>query len=372
MSEKTSPLADYKKISVSLIATVLDEASSILALLKSYKQQIILAQEFIIVDAGSKDDTRTLVATFAKENPQLRIQLLDHHGSNRSQARNLAVSKAKGEYIAFCDAGCVLDSHWLSELLLEREQSGTEVVGGFFQGLSRNNFEAAVVPYFLQMPKKLSAANFVPTTRSLLIAKKVYEKLGGLNERLELSEDYEFMLRLKSRGISWSFAKDALVFWFPPQNLSGFLRKISGFAKSDIEAGIVRPKVLSIYARYALLCTAFFLAPLFGLFLLFVYLLWSIAKNYHNCSKSLSKKPHSAASLQISVKKSVFSPQVDSATIVEKYSHFYSKLQSFATKGTSWIGSQAWHYLPLLQLSSDVAIMTASLLALKNFRSRAF
>jgi len=56
--------------------------------------------------------------------------------------------------------------------------------------------------------------------------------------------------------------------------------------------------------------------------------------------ESLSEKSHSAASLQNSVKGSVFSPQVGSTTIVEKNSPFHSNPQSFAEKGTSRTGSK--------------------------------
>ena len=47
-----SQLTDYRKISVALIATVLNEQSNIADFLESYRNQSILAQEFIIVDAG--------------------------------------------------------------------------------------------------------------------------------------------------------------------------------------------------------------------------------------------------------------------------------------------------------------------------------
>lgn len=311
-----SSLTDYRKISVSLIATVFNEANNIKAFLESYKKQNIKASEFIIVDALSTDETASIIEEFINANPQLKIKLFKKE-SNRSVARNFAVSKAKGDYLAFTDAGCLLNKFWLEELLRELIESQKQVVGGFFQGIAKNNLEEAIVPYFLQLNKNVNEKNFTPTTRSLLIEKKLWQKLGGLNENLKLSEDYQLMLRIKQAKISMAFAKKAIVRWYPPTSFLAFLKKIAGFAESDVEAGILRPKVLSIFARYGILLFLLAVNIFYFLAALLIYAIWSIQKNKHNCPNS-------------------------------------------------------WLYLPILQVSSDLVIMIATLFALRKFNSRAF
>lgn len=310
-----SSLIDYRKISVSLIATVFNEENNIIEFLESYKRQSVLANDFIIVDAFSSDQTYSIIKKFSLENPKLKIKLF-RKKSNRSQARNFAVEKSQSDYLAFTDAGCVLDQLWLKELLDKLASSQKKVVGGFFQGIAKNNLEEAIVPYFLQLNKGVNEKNFTPTTRSLLIEKKLWQKLGGLNEKLELSEDYQLMLRIRQEKIEIAFAKKAIVYWYPPKTFSSFLKKITSFAKSDIEAGIIRLKVLSIFARYFLLVLILIENPFIFLLALLLYISWSISKNIHNCPNS-------------------------------------------------------WYYLPVLQISSDFGIMIASLLALPKFKSRA-
>lgn len=311
-----SQLTDYRKISVALIATVFNEKNSINDFLESYKKQSVLAQEFIIVDAFSNDGTDLIIEQFSQKNPQLKIRLF-RKKTNRSQARNFAVTQALADYLAFTDAGCILDWLWLEELLRKLVLSQKRVVGGFFRGMAHSKLEEAIVPYFLQLPKNVNEKNFIPTTRSLLIEKKLWQEMGGLNEKLKLSEDYQLMLRIKQRNIEMAFAKKAIVYWEPPHSFVAFVKKISSFAKSDIEAGIIRPKVLSIFARYLLfliLILSFNLIYFLGLFS--IYAVWSIYKNKHNCQDS-------------------------------------------------------WYLLPILQISSDFAVMTASLLAIPKFNSRA-
>lgn len=308
--------SDYKKIRVSLIATVFNEEENIENFLQSYAKQSFLAEEFIIVDALSSDQTYVLIKKFIKKHPRLNIRLFKK-SSNRSQARNFAVTKAVGDYLAFTDAGCVLDRFWLEKLLQAQSETKKRVVGGHFRGLSKNNLQEAIVPYFLQLSKQLNENNFIPTTRSLLIEKKLWLELGGLNEKLNLSEDYDLMLRIKKLEISWAFADQAIVYWLPPVDYLSFLKKIASFAGSDIEAGIIRPKVILIFLRYLFFVFMIFnFKSIFFLTVFIFYLIWSIYKNKHNTPK-------------------------------------------------------AWFYLPVLQVGSDLAIMWASLLSLPKFNSKA-
>jgi len=312
-----SQLTDYRKISLALIATVLNEQNNIFDFLESYRKQSILAQEFIIVDAGSVDGTDLIIEKFSQKNPHLKIRLF-RKKSNRSQARNFAVKQTNAQYLAFTDAGCRLDWLWLEELLKKLILSRKRVVGGYFRGIVHSKLEEAIVPYFLQLAKQINEKNFMPTTRSLLIEKKLWEDLGGLNEKLKLSEDYQLMLRIKQQNIEIAFAKKALVYWEPPHTFRAFISKIANFAASDIEAGIIRGKVLFIFARYfffLILLLNFNLWYFASLFLL--YILWSIYKNKHNCPKS-------------------------------------------------------WYLLPIMQISSDLVIMIASLSSLRKFNSKAF
>lgn len=312
-----SQLTDYRKISLALIATVLNESKNIREFLESYKRQSILAQEFIIVDAYSKDGTDKIIEKFIQENPWLNIRLF-RKKANRSQARNFAVAQTKADYLAFTDAGCLLDWLWLEELLKKLVLSRKKVVGGFFRGIIHSRLEEAIVPYFLQLQKNVNEKNFMPTTRSLLIEKKLWEDLGGLNEQLKLSEDYQLILRIKKMNIDMAFAKKAIVYWEPPHSFMAFLKKIGAFAKSDIEAGIIRPKVLLIFARYLFfLILILYFNPFYFLAFFLIYATWSIYKNKHNCPES-------------------------------------------------------WHLLPILQISSDFVIMGKSLLAVPKFNSRAF
>lgn len=280
---------------VSLIITILNEDVSIISLLESVLTQTFLPNEFIIVDGGSTDKTIKLIKNFIKQNKKtisFPIKILTKNG-NRSKGRNFAIENSSFDWIAITDAGCILDKYWLEELTLKQRETNSQVVGGYYSALAKTSFEKAVVPYVLVMPDKLDENNFLPATRSVLFSKKVWEEVGGFDENLSDNEDYEFAKRLKKMGAKIGFAKKAIVYWLPRKTLKSFIYMIFRFARGDIQAGIVRPKVLLIFGRYFI----GFLLLIFGIYQYFwqqsfwilfglmpvltlLYILWSIVKNY--------------------------------------------------------------------------------------------
>ncbi len=74
--------------------------------------------EIIVVDDGSTDDTPTLLAQFAEQNPSLAFRWLRNdpqRGANPS--RNRGVGEARGPFVAFLDDDCIAEPEWLKRLL---------------------------------------------------------------------------------------------------------------------------------------------------------------------------------------------------------------------------------------------------------------
>ena len=303
---------------ISLIVTVLNESETILELLDSIALQEMKVAETIIIDGGSQDDTVKKITHFANKNPQLNITCKVKKG-NRSVGRNYAVRLAKHELIAITDAGCVLDKNWLKELAAKyktenRQHKKTPVIAGYYASAESEStvkkltdFQMAVVPYVLVMPDKVNPENFLPATRSMLIEKKVFQNIGGFDESLFDNEDYAFAKKLQSKKFRIGFSKEAIVYWMPRKTLKEFYYMIFRFARGDVFAGIVRPKVVLIFLRYVLFLFLFALSGKLFLSILCFYIVWAIQKN-------------------------------------KKYV------------------AEGWKYLPLLQITSDIAVMHGSCL----------
>lgn len=270
-------------MSVAIIITFLNEEKTLEKLLRSLASQTIKPNEIILVDGGSTDNTLDVIQKFIKRNTLLKIHVYKKRG-NRSIGRNFAIQKSSCEWIAITDAGCIPENDWLEQLLRIQKKSQTQVVAGYYRGLPRTNFEQAVVPYALVMPERVNEQDFLPATRSLLVNKKVWEDLQGFDELLSDNEDYAFAIKMKKQGLKMAFAREAVVGWMPRSTVSSFAKMIFRFARGDIRAGIVRPKVLFIFFRYFVLLLvlwhAFNKNSFYFLFLIgTLYLFWSVHKN---------------------------------------------------------------------------------------------
>lgn len=280
---------------ISICVTTLNEEHSITTLLQSLVSQTLPPQEIIISDGGSSDNTVSVIKNFLnqRKNKLPTIRLLRAVG-NRSVGRNRAIRQAKSDWIAITDAGCTAEKHWLAELAKRQKNSKTNVVAGYYAGLAQTPLQEAITPYVLVMPDKVDENNFLPATRSMLIKRSLWQQLGGFDESLSDNEDYAFARRLRQQT-RIAFARDAIVYWQPRQNLFQFAWMIFRFARGDIFAGIVRPKVALIFLRHGFLLG--FLASLVYLgavdwliasllTVVFCYSIWAIAKNWRYCPKS--------------------------------------------------------------------------------------
>lgn len=96
---------------VSVIMPAYNASAYIQEAIDSIIAQTFPNWELIIVDDGSTDNTAMLVNEYLlKDN---RIQYYYQENGKQGKARNLAISKSKGEYLAFLDA----DDLWLPEKL---------------------------------------------------------------------------------------------------------------------------------------------------------------------------------------------------------------------------------------------------------------
>ncbi len=264
------------------IATVLNEEKNVQSFLDSILSQTQKIDEIIIVDGGSTDSTLSIIS-----NKNLKIKVIVKKG-NRSVGRNVAIRNASGDIILCSDAGCILDKNWSKNIIKPFKDSKIDVVAGYYRGKYATVFQKCLVPYVLVMPDKVNPENFLPATRSMAFKKSIWEKVKGFPEEYSNNEDYVFAKKLKKAGANIVLRKDAIVNWIPRKNIKESFVMFFRFSKGDMEANIIRWKVVFLFVRYL---TALFLIDYFVIsrsivaldilvVLFLVYILWAIFKNY--------------------------------------------------------------------------------------------
>lgn len=263
---------------VSVIITIFNEEKTLERLIKSLFSQTMLPDEVIIVDGGSVDKSIEILKSLKKDFPKLQYYVKK---GNRSVGRNYAIKKAKNEIIAVTDAGCYPKKDWLQTIVAPFKNRQVQVVSGYYREDAQTPFQKAITPYFLVMPDKLPGiSEFLPSSRSMAIRKKVWEKVGGYPEKYDHNEDLVFDYEIKKSGYKFYFEKNAIVYWIPPGSLWHAIKTFYRFSLGDAEADIPRPKVKYIAYRYYVLVALYIIShPLF-IFAVSAYLVWSVQKNF--------------------------------------------------------------------------------------------
>lgn len=276
---------------ISFVTTVYNEEKTIHIFLDSLFSQTQLPDEIVIVDAQSDDRTVEEImqykSRFKNKKKNIRFSLFLKKG-NRSVGRNEAIRQATGDIIICSDAGCILDKNWVKKITEPFNNNKIDVVAGFYHPVTKNIFEKCLATYTSLMLDKVDAKTFLPSSRSVAFRKSVWGEIKGYPENLDTCEDLVFARNLKRRGFRFFFAKDAIVYWPQRHNLKEAFFQFYSYAKGDGQAWYIRLQTPFLFLRYlaGILLVVVYLAIKsivllnFLFLILFMYILWTIKKNY--------------------------------------------------------------------------------------------
>jgi len=236
-------------VSVSVVATVLNEGHSIVRLLDSLAAQSRRPDEVVIADGGSSDNTLAILAQYAARG-QLPLRVLSLPGSNISEGRNAAIAAAGGEIITSTDAGVRLTEDWLRTLVAPFADPEVHVVAGLFLPDPHTPFEIAMGATVLPARSDVSAEDFLPSSRSVAFRKTAWQAINGYPEWLDYCEDLIFDLKLRDRFGPFTFAPEAVVRFRPRSSLRAFFRQYYRYARGDGKADLWRKRHAVRYCTY--------------------------------------------------------------------------------------------------------------------------
>lgn len=224
---------DWEDVSVVIPAYNAEE--TILRAIHSVASQSVKAREIIVIDDGSTDSTTAVVEKeIAMEGWMTPIRLTTKENLGPSKARNLAIKKAKGQYIAFLDA----DDEWhpqkLARSMEELRKSGATMVAHDVihqYPLGRKLYMEHSKMYLKNPFTKFSLFLFDYINNSTVIAdKKAILQAGGFDETSIFDAGYDLWLKiLNNPENSLHFFKGALVtYYIQGQSLSSqYLKKMA-------------------------------------------------------------------------------------------------------------------------------------------------
>jgi len=216
--------------------------------LESQRTQRAFSYEILVVDDGSTDGTPQVVARFAQRS-RVPVRCVRADGRGVGPARNKAVTESRGRWVAFVDDDERPEPAWLKELYAVAQDTGAPIVGGpvvlALPERERSRFSACCqvviggLVYPFDKPAVLRARQN-PGCGNVLVARRVFEKVGLFSVAVSAGEDSDLWRRARSAGFQMWYAPAAVVrHAVPPYRLTeayfkwNSLRWGDSFARRD-------------------------------------------------------------------------------------------------------------------------------------------
>lgn len=202
---------------ISVLIACYNAESYVEAAIQSVLQQSFQDFEIVVVDDGSTDGTRAILARL--DDPRIRLILQSNFGA--SSARNTAFSASKGDFVIYFDADDILHPNHLRELY-RRGREGSEVVA--FSPWVRFNgqtfpaqFEVRPSQMDMSGPQWLvrewTDGRQMMQSAMFLLPRTMIERFGGWNADLSLNDDFEFFARILCGAKLMAFTPGAGVYY---------------------------------------------------------------------------------------------------------------------------------------------------------------
>lgn len=259
--------------------------------------------EIIIVDDGSSDNTRGVLAKYLDENGN-KIKYFYQENSGGTVARNHGIKESQGDYIAFFDADDLWTREKLEKSIDFMEKNGFDWVCTALKkvDMQKNVLEERTIKpnaygynpktgeIFDMIKGLFYSSKALPVhTNTQVMKKECFEKSGLLDETLLICENTELCIRFQETGLKGGFLNEMLTIYRTHDQSITKSNKVDGLKYVHIVAkryakkyGLSSPAIRRDYANH----------------------LWELASRYYTNKKWLETLKFSVLSLTYNLDRS--------------------------------------------------------------------
>ena len=207
---------------VSVVMPVFNGERFLRQALESILNQSLGDFEFVIIDDGSTDASSSIIASYSRRDPRVRVYRQENRGIVESLNRGCAL--AQGKYIARMDADdvCALTR-------LERQVTfldANPLVGLVGCGIYDNIDVNGAVLYTSYLPEDNDTIQRTLVERwcflhpSIMFRSELHQTVGGYRKEFEGAEDHDFILRILERAQAHNLQERLISYRVNPNGLS--------------------------------------------------------------------------------------------------------------------------------------------------------
>lgn len=184
---------------IDIILPTYNRAHTLMRAVQSVQQQTFSAWQLFIIDDGSTDETRKLVAETLNSDPRIHYHRQEQKGV--SAARNFGIQMSQAPWVAFLDS----DDEWLSDKLSRQLKllQDSKLLWGHGEEIWVRNGQRVnpMKKHFKaggdQFARSLELCCISPSCA--ILHRTLLAETRGFREDFEVCEDYELWLRLSKK-----------------------------------------------------------------------------------------------------------------------------------------------------------------------------
>lgn len=251
----------------SIIIPLYNRPQEIQELLVTLQKQTYTAFEVLVIEDGSKNDAKEIVASFTDT---LDVSYYYKENEGQGFARNFGFERAKGDYFIVFDSDCLIPEDYLEQVKNFLYENPLDAFGGpddahaSFTPIQKA-ISYAMTSVFttggIRGKKKNAGGQFHPRSFNMGLSRKVWENLGGFIIT-RLGEDIEYSIRIHEAGFKIGLIPQAKVYHKRRTSFGQFWKQLHFFGRARINIYKFFPSTLKPVHFFPALFTVFLLITL--------------------------------------------------------------------------------------------------------------
>ncbi len=234
-SRLTGRMMKAEGLTAGVIVPVYNGESTIASCIESLLSQVGMDGRFevIVVENGSTDRTTEIVSRYP-------VRLFHNTVRGPAAARQFGLMQSQADIVAFTDADCYADPHWLEELIKPYADSKVGGVGGAvlaYQHAERNLVEQFADRFTPLANFSGGNGEFMPRlhTCNASYRRALLMQIGGFDTRLVTADDTDISWRVQLKtGCRLAYAEKAVVYHHHRATRRGLAKQYRQYGYAEI------------------------------------------------------------------------------------------------------------------------------------------
>lgn len=236
---------------VSVLVPVLNEEANIAEAAQAMlSQELDGVVEFLFIDGGSRDGTRSILARLATGDP--RVRLLDNPDRRTPQALNIGLRESRGEFVARMDAHTMYPPRYLASGIARLRRgdvdwvSGPQLAVGTTPGSMRvaRALSASLGKGGARFRDALEAEHEVDSGFTGVWRRETLGRHGGWDEEWVNDQDLELAARIRKAGGRIVCIPEMAARYVPRGTMAALARQYTTYGTFRVKTARRHPETL--------------------------------------------------------------------------------------------------------------------------------